>query len=92
MILISLQDSDFSVKKKLPQECCKSVCCVISEYDSNVNWIQCDTCLCWFHVLCEGFASSEIVQVKSSSTYNCLRCSGAVADLDSVKKRNVARL
>ena len=89
---IIARQSDFSVKIKLPQECCKSVCCVISEYDCNVNWIQCDTCLCWFHVLCEGFASSEIVQVKSSSTYNCLRCSGAVADLDSVKKHNVARL
>ena len=43
-------------------------------------------------MLCEGFASSEIVQVKSSSTYNCLRCIGAVAGLDSVKKHNVARL
>ena len=32
------------------------------------------------------------VQVKSSSTYNWLRCSGAVSDLDSVKKHNVARL
>ena len=39
--------------------------CAISHYDHNVNWVQCDSCSQWFHLLCEGFASSEILKVKS---------------------------
>ena len=89
---IIAQQSDYSVKKRTPQESCGSVHCVISEYDSNVDWVKCDTCMRWFHLLCEGYATSEVLQVKTLATYSCLVCSKSVSNLDSLKKYNLSRL
>ena len=47
------RQTEFCVKKKLPNEKCSSLFCVISSYDLRVNWIQCDVCNRWFHLLCE---------------------------------------
>ena len=85
------QQSEFQVKKRQKQEKCGSVCCIISEFDSNVNWVACNSCGKWLHVLCEGFASSELDKVKSQSRYECLHCLG-VTDRDSLIHFNQVRV
>lgn len=37
----------------------------------EVNWVQCDTCELWFHLLCVGLADDE---VNDEEDYMCFKC------------------
>ncbi|XP_012946958.1 lysine-specific demethylase 5A isoform X2 [Aplysia californica] len=39
----------------------------------EVNWVQCDGCLKWFHLLCEGIKKNEVSEDKE---YACSKCKG----------------
>ena len=58
-------------------EQCYSDFCVISEYDVNVSWIECNANKQnkhWVHAICECLSDHESVNLDY--TYACLKCSG----------------
>ena len=57
--------SEFSVKRKQSNEKCKSMSCVISGFDDRISQIQCDLCKLWFHMLCEGVATSDFSKTSA---------------------------
>jgi hypothetical protein len=40
----------------------------------EVNWVQCDRCELWFHLLCVGLAAN---QVSENEDYHCYKCTKA---------------
>ena len=57
-------------------EKCSSLFCVISKYDTDIGWAECDKCFKWMHVLCEGFSSEERESLSTNLHFHCLSCSG----------------
>ena len=45
-----------------------SVCVSVGD---EVNWVQCDTCEQWFHLLCVGLGEDE---VAGNEEYQCFMC------------------
>ena len=49
--------------------------CIITEFDSDVHWFQCDQCDEWCHGVCEGLAPLEEEELgNSSDSFKCNRC------------------
>lgn len=40
-------------------------------FSGEVNWVQCDRCEEWFHLLCVGLAEDE---VSEEEEYECFKC------------------
>ena len=70
------KQSDNSRKRAKKQEKCASLRCCISDFDSNIFWIKCDTCEKWMHSLCEGFSSTEEKSLSELDNYCRLSCAG----------------
>ncbi|XP_027893837.1 uncharacterized protein LOC114157181 [Xiphophorus couchianus] len=60
---------EIAVRLILNSEDLKDLChfCGEMESDTDVNWIQCDVCLRWFHHACVGSPPTE-------KTYHCFAC------------------
>ncbi|KAM9751326.1 uncharacterized protein ACNS7B_008209 [Menidia menidia] len=60
---------EIAVRLILNSDDLKDLChfCGEMESDSDVNWIQCDLCLRWFHQACVGSPPTE-------KTYHCFAC------------------
>lgn len=55
---------------------CKSLLCLISTFDEEIDWIKCSKCSKWMHSLCEVLATpAELSLAKSRAAYVCLKCS-----------------
>ncbi|XP_059481467.1 lysine-specific demethylase 5A [Neocloeon triangulifer] len=52
------------------EERCNSDTCVRPSGD-EVNWVQCDGCSEWFHLICEGLSKAD---VNSTDEYICRSC------------------
>ena len=55
---------------------CQSEVCLISELDTNREWIACTTCKNWIHNICEGQTETEALKYNNNEdfSYNCLHC------------------
>ncbi|CAB3371603.1 Hypothetical predicted protein [Cloeon dipterum] len=65
-----LKNSSASDNETEADELCNSEKCVRPSGD-EVNWVQCDGCTAWFHLVCEGVGKSEI---NSTDEYICRSC------------------
>ncbi|XP_057296535.1 uncharacterized protein LOC130625451 [Hydractinia symbiolongicarpus] len=52
---------------------CAAEVCLITRFDTDVNWVLCDTCEKWSHQVCELFGESEEITLER---FTCLKCSG----------------
>ena len=66
-------------KSASENEHCTSIHCFISNFDAEVDWIDCTTCGGWKHALCECLSASEFLE-KSREDYTCLGCAGVQID------------
>ena len=57
-----VRQSEFSVKKGNPMKNVKAWSCIISGFDNWISWIQCDLCKLWFHMLCKGVVTSDVLR------------------------------
>ena len=53
---------------------CSAFLRLASEFDDKVEWIQCDQCEDWFHMMCEGVSVCEYPQVELMASYICSKC------------------
>ena len=55
---------------------CGSVRCLISAFDNekHLEWVQCNFCDEWIHLMCEVTPDRDIGQIDRMPTYECLRC------------------
>ena len=68
------QLSNFKATKTTLEKC-RSLVCIITAYDSDVLWFQCDQCDEWCHGVCEGLTPLEEEQLgNSSDIFKCNRC------------------
>ena len=47
--------------------------CYLTQFDINVEWVQCDTCDSWYHTMCKVLTPLEQLSL-SNSLYKCLCC------------------
>ena len=54
---------------------CGSVRCLISAFDNekHLEWVQCNSCDKWIHLMCEVTLDRDIEQIDRMPTYECLR-------------------
>ena len=78
------RQSEFSVKRKQFNEECKSMSYIISGFDDQISWIQCDLCKLWFHMLCEGVVTSDFSKISTVCLYKCLCCRKIASNLDEM--------
>lgn len=59
-------------------EQCKTARCIVTNYDFNVEWLQCDRCDAWCHSVCEGLTVTEERSLaETSDEFECNQCKGA---------------
>ena len=63
-------------KNRTKNSRCGVVCCLISTYDNEkyLEWVQCNSCGKWIHLMCEVTPDRDIEQINRMPTYECLRC------------------
>ena len=60
---------------------CGEEWCFVTEYDINVNLVQCDTCDLWFHAMCEGIRPSQESSLSLNEfLYKCHQCTSVADD------------
>ena len=50
--------------------------CLLTKYDNDINWLQCDTCLKFFHPYCLAETDSELESKTTISSILCSVCMG----------------
>ena len=60
--------------KKLKIEPCCAFLRLASQFDDKIEWLQCDQCEDWFHMMCEGISGCEYPQVVLMASYICSKC------------------
>ena len=45
--------------KKQKIQLCKGFLCLAFQFDDKLEWVQCDHCEDWFHMMCEGIPGCE---------------------------------
>ena len=45
-----------------------------SQFDDKLEWVQCDQCEDWFHMMCEGIPGWEYLQAELMACYICAKC------------------
>ena len=73
--------------KKEIVEKCKSLSCIITSHDENVQWVECDQCMEWVHTLCEALTPVEQLAISDDSTYVCQKCSGIKSIIEVIEEK-----
>ena len=60
--------------KKQKIQPCSGFLCLASQFDDKLEWVQCDQCEDWFHMMCEGIPGCEYPQVELMARYICSKC------------------
>ena len=60
--------------KKQKMQPCIGFLCLASQFDDKLEWVQCDQCEDWFHMICEGIPGCEYPQVELMARYICSKC------------------
>ena len=68
--------SNSAHKNRSKNSSCGLVRCLISTYDNEkyLEWVQCNLCDKWIHLMCEVTPDRDTEQVNRMPTYECLRC------------------
>ena len=45
-----------------------------SQFDDKSEWVQCDQCEDWFHMMCEGIPGCEYPRVELMACHICCKC------------------
>lgn len=64
------EDEVVSEEEKTEDSVCSAGQC-IKPTSSEVNWVQCDTCQLWYHLVCVGLTSESVQYIE---TYHCFPC------------------
>ncbi|KAK6176380.1 hypothetical protein SNE40_014678 [Patella caerulea] len=56
---------------------CSAIKCLRPSGD-EVNWVQCDKCELWFHLLCIGLASDEVTEEEDYVCFQCVQITRGV--------------
>ena len=62
------------VLKKQKMKPCSVFLCLASQFDDTLEWVQCDHCEDWFHMMCESIPGCEYPQVELMANYICSKC------------------
>ena len=67
--------SNSAHKNRSKNSSCGLVRCLISTYDNEkyLEWVRCNLCDKWIHLMCEVTPDRDIEQVNRMPTYECLR-------------------
>ncbi|XP_052282476.1 lysine-specific demethylase 5A-like isoform X2 [Dreissena polymorpha] len=94
--LVKSEDGQIVEKKKRKRRTQKEVMMADEDEDDNdedcaalkclkptgeVNWVQCDRCEEWFHLLCVGLAEDEVNEEEEYECFNCRQGRGQKAVL-----------
>ena len=60
--------------KKQKRQPCSGFLCLASQFDDKLEWVQCDQCEDWFHLMCKGIPGCEYPQVDLMARYICPKC------------------
>ena len=53
---------------------CSACFCLALQFDDKLEWIQCDWCEDWFHMMCEAIPGREYPQVELMACHICSKC------------------
>ena len=53
---------------------CSGFFCWASQFDDKLEWVQCDQCEDWFHMMCEGIPGCEYPRVELMACHICSKC------------------
>ena len=49
------------------------------QYDDGFNWVECDACSGWFHLMCEGLTEIDYRRIEGRGReYVCVSCTDGV--------------
>ena len=68
---LSTNESKLRRKKILK---CSAILCLVSQFDSAPEWVQCNTCDSWVHLMCEAIPDLDFEHIKHMPSYECLNC------------------
>ena len=72
-----MKSSDISAKKCTKNSKCDSPVCIITNYDTNIEWVACDICSpddeVNLHTMCQGLTPAEENSLGDTS-YSCIKC------------------
>ena len=60
------------IKQKIQP--CTEFSCLVSQFDDKLEWVQCDQCEDWFHMMWQGIPDCEYSQVELMARYVCSKC------------------
>lgn len=61
----------------------KNFCVFVGE---EVNWVQCDGCELWFHLLCVGLGKEQVTEEEDYVCHTCSHTSGKSPDTSDIKQ------
>ena len=53
---------------------CSASRCLVLQFDSAPEWVQCNTCDSWVHLMCEAIPDLGFEHIKHMPSYECLNC------------------
>ena len=53
---------------------CSASRCLVLQFDSAPEWVQCNTCDSWVHMMCEVIPDLDFEHIKHMPSYECLNC------------------
>ena len=53
---------------------CSACFCLALQFDDKLEWVQCDWCEDWFHMMCEAIPGREYPQVELMACHICSKC------------------
>lgn len=64
------EEDESSDEEKMEDSICSADQC-IRPTSTEVNWVQCDTCQLWYHLVCVGLTSESVQYIEA---YYCFPC------------------
>ncbi|KAK3610530.1 hypothetical protein CHS0354_008964 [Potamilus streckersoni] len=82
---VLVMDNDDDDDDDIDEDCAAMKCL---KPTGEVNWVQCDRCEEWFHLLCVGLAEDEVTEDKD---YECFRCKQGIEDFETFESKLVTK-
>ncbi|XP_025106262.1 lysine-specific demethylase 5A-like isoform X3 [Pomacea canaliculata] len=66
------------------EDCSATKC--LRPVGEEVNWVQCDGCELWFHLLCVGLGKEQVTEEEDYVCHTCSHTSGKSPDTSDIKQ------